>query len=371
MVTIAIPWLVMDRFDSPKVAGLVLAAASLSPLLITPFSGWLIDHLGRRRVSIGADVLSALSVSAIPVVALLIGLTPATVFALALLGALFDPAGYTARKALLTDTARVTGTGQRRLNGIHDGVFGIAWVAGPALGAWLIAGFGVVSPFWCAALLFAVSAGCITLLRVDSESQSTTGESGLLLGFTVLWQDRVLRTLTIALVTIAMIYLPTESIVLTAYFEQQGDPRSFGVVISALSAGATVGALGFGWLSEHLSSSRLLRMIMAGTASSIIPMAFLPSLPWLTAAAFCLGFFWGPLNPLVTTLVQQRVPAEQRGRVYSAQISVLYAGPPLGMLATGHAVERWGVADAYLALAIVLVVTAIVVLRAKSLRQGL
>jgi len=324
--------------------------------------------------------LSALSVLAIPVSAALFGLTPTSVFLFAMLGALFDPAGYTARKALLTDAAHATGIAQKSLNGIHDGVFGVAWVTGPAIGAWLIAGFGVVSPFWCAALLFMVSAFCITFLRVGDlgldgrntgDGRSVADDRGILRGFAVLWRDRVLRTLTIALVGIAMIYLPSESIVLTAFFEQQGDPRGFGVVISALSAGATLGAFGYGWMGERLSPARLLRMIMAGTASSIVPMALLPPLPWLTAAAFCLGFFWGPLNPLVTTLVQQRVPADQHGRVYSAQISAFYAGPPLGMVATGYAVERWGVAVTYLALAAALVLTAVAVLRSKSLRQGL
>jgi len=158
MVTIAIPWLVMERLGSAALAGLVLAAASLPPLFIAPVSGWMVDHIGRRAVSISSDILSASSVLAIPVVSLFFGLTPMTVFLLAVVGALFDPAGYTARKALLTDTARATGIDQQRLNGIHEGTFGVAWIAGPALAAWLIAGFGSVSPFWSAAALFLVSA---------------------------------------------------------------------------------------------------------------------------------------------------------------------------------------------------------------------
>jgi hypothetical protein len=40
-------------------------------------------------------------------------------------------------------------------------------------------------------------------------------------------------------------------------------------------------------------------------------MALLPPLPLLATAAFFLGFFWGPLNPLITTLIQQRVPVDQ------------------------------------------------------------
>jgi MFS family permease len=188
-------------------------------------------------------------------------------------------------------------------------------------------------------------------------------------GFVVLWQDKLLRTLTLALVVIAAIYLPTESIVLTAYFEELGDPASMGLVISTLSAGATLGAFGYGWLSARLSRRTMLRMTLAGTAASIVPMALLPPLPLLATAAFFLGFFWGPLNPLITTLIQQRVPADQQGRVYGAQMSAFYAVPPLGMVATGYAVERWGVADTYLALALALVATSLVAGLSRPLRR--
>ncbi len=380
MVTIAIPWLVMERLGSATLAGLVLAAASLPPLFIAPLSGWMVDHIGRRAVSIGSDILSASSVLAIPVVSLFFGLTPMAVFLLAVVGALFDPAGYTARKALLTDTARATGMDQQRLNGIHEGTFGVAWIAGPALAAWLIAGFGAVSPFWAAAALFLVSACCIGLLRVGDlglearargEADTATGGAGLMRGFVVLWQDRLLRTITIALVVIATIYLPTESIVLTAYFEELGEPANLGIVISTLSAGATLGAFGYGWLSARLSRRAMLRMTLVGTAASIVPMALLPPLPWLATAAFFLGFFWGPLSPLVTTLIQQRVPADQQGRVYGAQMSAFYAVPPLGMVASGYAVERWGVADTYLVLALALVVTSLAVGLSRPLRREL
>jgi hypothetical protein len=43
--------------------------------------------------------------------------------------------------------------------------------------------------------------------------------------------------------------------------------------------------------------------------------------------------------------------------------------PPLGMVATGYAVERWGVADTYLALALALVATSLVVGLSRPLRR--
>ena len=177
MVTLAIPWLILERTDSAAFAGLVLAISSLPPLLLAPFGGWLVDHIGRRAVSVGSDILSALSVTAFPIVAWLFGLSGPVILLLALLGALFDPAGYTARKALLTDAARAAGVDQQQLNGVHDGVFSIGWVAGPALGAWLIASFGVLNTFWAAAALFLVSALCIAFLRIGEAEQEREGRA--------------------------------------------------------------------------------------------------------------------------------------------------------------------------------------------------
>lgn len=379
IVMIAIPWLVLEESGSAAFAGVVLAAASLPPLLIAPLSGWMVDRFGRRAISIGADILSALSALAFPLVAAVYGLSAPTILLLAVIGALFDPAGYTARRTLLTDTARASGVDQARLNGIHEGVFSIGWIAGPALGTWLIASFGAVSPFWLAAALFSFASICIVALRVGDLGQearargtdSTIGLAGMLRGFVVLWQDRLLRTLTLALLVIAAVYLPSEAIVLASYFESLDEPRSLGVVISLLATGATLGAFGYGWLSRRLSRRTLVRMTMLGSAASIMPMALLPPLPILATAAFFLGFFWGPINPTLSTLIQSRVPDDQQGRVYSAQMSAYYAAPPLGMLLAGIAVERLGVHATYLVLALALVVTAVAVSFNRTLRKEL
>ena len=98
-------------------------------------------------------------------------------------------------------------------------------------------------------------------------------------------------------------------------------------------------------------------------------MALLPALPVLFVAAFVLGLSWGPFNPLISTLIQQRVPADQHGRVFGVQTAVFYAAPPLGMVLTGLSVERFGLNDTYLVLASILSFTALVVLLTKSLRS--
>ena len=376
---ITIPWLVLEETNSPAFAGLVAAISALPGLLISPFGGWLVDHLGRRAVSIGADLLSALSVIAFPIVAITSGLSSISILVIAVIGGIFDPAGYTARKTLLADVAKASGRELDQLNGFHDGFMGLSWIAGPAVGAGLISTVGAVNSFWVAAALFVIAALAIAFLRVGNlgrdarELAIEMGEESdrsMRIGFQVLWNDKLLRTLTLAILVLAAVYLPTETVVLPTYFEGLGNPSGLGLVISAISAGAALGSFGYGWIISRVSRKTLVRMVLIGNAISIIPMALLPQIPLLMAAGFLLGLSWGPFNPLISSLIQQRVPADQHGRVFGIQSAVFYAAPPLGMVASGLAVESFGVGNTYLVLAAILSITAIVALLTKSLRTN-
>lgn len=378
IVMITIPWLILEETSSPAFAGLVAAVSALPGLLISPIGGWLVDHIGRRTVSIGADLLSSVSVMAFPLVALTSGLSSLTILCIAVIGAIFDPAGYTARKTLLADVAKASEMKLERLNGIHEGFMGVAWIFGPAVGAGLISTVGAVNSFWASAGLFLVAAISVVFLRVGNlgkEARELAEEMGedtnrsIKIGFQVLWNDRLLRTISIAVLILAAVYLPTETVILPTYFEDLENPAGLGIVISALAAGSAIGAFGYGWISSRLSRRVIVRITLIGSSISIIPMAFLPPLPVLVASGFLLGLSWGPFNPLVNTLVQQRVPADQQGRVFGVQIAVFYAAPPLGMVASGLSVESLGVGTTYLVLAATLSITAILALLTKSLRS--
>ena len=379
IVMITIPWLILEETGSPAFAGLVAAISALPGLLISPIGGWLVDHIGRRTVSIGADLLSAVAVVAFPIVALTSGLTSSTILIIAVIGAIFDPAGYTARKTLLADVAKASDIKLDRLNGIHEGFMGVAWVFGPAVGASLISTVGAVNSFWVAGGLFFFAALAIAFLRVGNlgkdardlaEEMGEVSNKSILVGFQVLWNDRLLRTITISILIIAAVYLPTETVVLSTYFEDLGQPASLGIVISALAAGSAIGSFGYGWVSARLERKNLVRTTFIGVALSIVPMAFLPPLPILAVAGFFLGLFWGPFNPLMSTLIQQRVAADQQGRVFGVQTAVFYAAPPLGMVLAGLSVESYGVSDTYIVLAAILSVTSILALLTKSLRSN-
>jgi MFS family permease len=378
IVMVTIPWLILERTDSPAFAGLVAAVSALPGILVSPIGGWMVDHIGRRAVSIGADILSALSVAAFPIVAATFGLTNLSILLIAVLGAVFDPAGYTARKTLLSDVAKSSNVELDRLNGIHDGFMGVAWIFGPAIGAGLIASIGSVNSFWVSASLFLIAALAIGFLRVGDmgkESRDLAEEFGekidnrIRIGVKTLYEDKLLRTLSIALLVLAAVYMPTEAVVLPTYFEDIEYPSGLGLVISALASGSAIGSFGYGWISKRVERRTLMRMILLGSAISMVPMALLPSLPFLMAAGFFLGLSWGPYSPLISSLVQERIPAHLHGRVFGVQTAVFYAAPPIGMVLAGLSVERFGVSATYVVLASVLSITSILVLLTKPLRS--
>ena len=227
IVMITIPWLILERTDSPAFAGLVVAISSLPAILVSPIGGWMVDRIGRRSVSISADLLSSLSVAAFPIAALTFGLSNLSILVIAIIGAVFDPAGYTARKTLLADVAKKSGSSLDHLNGIHDGIMGASWIFGPAIGAGLISTIGSVNSFWVPAALFVIAALAIAFLRVGDlgkDSQALAREEGevsdtrMRMGAKTLWHDKLLRTLSIAILIIAAVYLPTESVVLDTPF---------------------------------------------------------------------------------------------------------------------------------------------------------
>src|SRR4029079_2608800 len=112
---VAFPWLVLQRTGSALDASIVAMAGTLPLLAATLIAGAAVDYLGRRRGSMISDALSALSVAAVPLLALTFGvhvINVAVLAALAALGAFFDPAGMTAREAMTPAAAHPSGRTQ-------------------------------------------------------------------------------------------------------------------------------------------------------------------------------------------------------------------------------------------------------------------
>ena len=132
---VAFPWLVLDVTGDATATGAISAVTALPLLAAMLFSGTLVDIAGRQRVSVISDVFSMLSVALVPILAASVGLDFGLLLLVAALGAVFDPAGVTAREAMLPEAAAASRVGLERVNGIHEAAYGLAFLLGPGMWA--------------------------------------------------------------------------------------------------------------------------------------------------------------------------------------------------------------------------------------------
>lgn len=375
VVMVVIPWLILERTGSPVAAGLAGALAALPGIVVSPLVGVLVDRIGRKAVSVVADAFSALSVLLFPVLDGLGLLGYGTVIALAVVGAIFDPAGYTARKALIPQVALTSRVSRDQVNGLHEGLFAGGWVVGPMVGALGIATVGSVQTMWFAFAAFALAALAVLAMRVPNRAD-LSGDAlveaspwhAARAGLGALLRDRPVWLLTLAVAVIWLLYAPTESVMLPVHFQAAGRPEAFGIVISAMSVGGMAGAFGYGWISRRLTRHRLATSCMLLAALAYVPLALLPPPLVMIVPALLLGLAWGPMEPLLNTLVQDRFPEHQHGRVYGVQLGLFYAAPPLGQLLSGAAVEGFGVETVFVWVAGLMVAVAAAVAVLPALR---
>ena len=121
-IAIVLPGLVLTRTGDPAVTGLVAAVAALPAILAAVVGGWLIDKVGQRRMSVLADIGSAVSVAGLAVVDRVFGLDLGWFVALGILGALFDVPGMTARETLMGRVARTSGVSLDKIASLRQAV---------------------------------------------------------------------------------------------------------------------------------------------------------------------------------------------------------------------------------------------------------
>ncbi len=375
MVFIAIPWIALEITGNSASAGLVVSLTAIPGLLLSPILGSVIDKLGRKNVASWSELLTVMTSLLIPIVAGLWELTLPALIVIGLLRALVGPGGSTARKSLVPDVAAAGKLTLDRANSIHEAIFASGFAIGPALATFCIASIGSANTFLVVAGFGAISAFFAFLIRVteqheeNDESEKEPFYIYAVQGFKILFTTPSVLVLMSAIMTLALIYLPTEMLILPTAYSEMGDPEGLGTVVSAMAFASVFGALFFEQIHKRISYANILRIGILGVPISMIPMSQLPPQWAMIFFGLILGLVWGPLLPLLNTVIQTKIPANKRGRVFSLEMTVWSAGPMLSMVAVGAAVDAIGVKPIYLALSLGVLVAGILVATNKYIKE--
>lgn len=372
---VALPWLALELTGRATSASIVATATALPLIASSLVSGTVVDVLGRRPTAAGADALSAVSVAAIPVLAVTSGLTVTGLALLAGLGAVFDPAGLTARTALLPEAADRAGFELEQVNAVTEAIWGVAFLVGPGLGGVLIAALGATSTLWVTAGAFGVAVLASLAMRLPGADRPAPGDRptdlvrSTIEGLAFVWHDRLLRDVSLFGAVLVAVYLPIEAVLLPAWFEQQGRPQDLGAVLMAFAVGGIGGALAYARWGRAGRRRAIFVVGTVGACAALVVMGRLPPLPVMLGAGVVTGLCYGPVDPLRTLTAQRRADDRLRGRVIGVLAASEYAAGPIGYLLVGPAVDRFGVEATFAALTVTLFAVALGVIGLRSLHE--
>jgi MFS family permease len=360
LTSIAVPWFVLLTTGSAAKTGLT-AFFSLLPLVLGGFfGGALVDRLGFKRTSVGADLLSGLAVAAIPLLYATGRLAFWQLLILVFVRNLFDIPGGTARQSMIPDLARAAGMDLGRANASVESIRRFSNLLGPPLAGVLIAASGQSNVLFLDAASFLVSA-VVVGLAVPALRRERGGPahyvSDLREGLRFLRADRLVVALIAVLALTNVLLNPLFIVILLVYANvTSGSALNLGLMIGAFGAGTLAGAILFGLLGPRLPRRALLTGGMLITGLPLWLLSTLPPLPITAAALAVMGLALGPLGPLALTVLGERTPDALRGRVFGAFGTLANMWIPLGVLATGYLLDAFGAGAIILGLAVVYLV---------------
>jgi len=328
---------ILDLTHRPIMVG-VLNVATFAPVFaLSMLGGMLSDRFDRRIVVVATHGFSMVVAAVVTALSFAGALDAASLIVLATLLGCSYAAAKPALAALLP--ALVKRDEIAHATAVNTLQFNIGQVAGSALSALVLAVGSPSIAFTLNTLSFAgPMLSMIALRKVPMPALAGkgnlrgSGRAGLLLVFGS-------RTMLSVLIAVALANAPVEALRTTAPEIADKLPglssSSAGVLVTSYAAGATVGLLGFGWLSRRIRPHRLLIAAFLLQACGLAGIATATLLVPATISAIPIGFGFALNIPVLSATLQVLSPEDFRGRVMSMFSTVHLGLRPLFSLTAG------------------------------------
>jgi MFS family permease len=143
----------------------------------------------------------------------------------------------------------------------------------------------------------------------------------------------------------------------------------FGLAVSVFGGGSLLGAILYGVAGHRLPRRPIYIALFIFVGIRFWVLALLPPLPIVLGTLALDGLASGPINPIIGTVLQERVPASMRGRVFGAVTASAWAAMPIGVLGAGYLLVAIGLRAVLLTCAALYLVTTVSLLFSRGLRQ--
>jgi predicted MFS family arabinose efflux permease len=228
--------------------------------------------------------------------------------------------------------------------------YNLSRTVGPALGGVVIMKFGMSTPIWAfAATNLGVAAALMWRRGPRRETASLPAErlsSAVRTGLRHAANNRLLRATlvrTLAIYPFAAAYWG----LLPLIARRTGvGAAHYGLLLSAISAGAILGSIGQRFLRERINLDWMVVLGALGTAAALGMFAKAHELVVALCACVCAGAAWLVVLTSLYVSAQNVLPAWVRGRGLAVFLTVIFGTMTIGSAAWGQIAAKIGLTDA-------------------------
>jgi MFS family permease len=368
LYNVALLALVFGRTGSPTWVALTTAARVLPIVVLGPLGGVLADRVDRRTLMVAADAVRVVLMVALAIVAaagLPIVLAPA-------LAALATAAGTVTPPCVAACTARLVDDAElQRANALRAGIGQGAIVAGPAMGAVVLAVSGPAVAILLNALSFMISTAAVLAMAPGPAFQPSAHPEGgapnllaeLKAGAQALrGAPTAVRLVAADVVCSGMYGLLTVMLVLVSRRVGAGD-GGYGILLGGFGAGGLIGAAIVGRADGPATWRRTLALALTLLAAAMAALGHSSTLVQALLLAVLGGGGMIVGEVLSETALPRMLDDEVLGRAYGLALPTSLSGIVVGSLVAGPLVSWLGLQGAFAAAGLFVAVAAALLLR--------
>ncbi|WP_077191481.1 MFS transporter [Streptomyces lydicus] len=376
VTVVTIPLYVLGVTGSSVSTGLAGFANTLPLIFAGAVGGVWIDRIGGKRMSVVCDLLAGTVIGLIPLLNDTVGLALPVLMGLLFVRSLGSTPTGAARQSLLKALADRAGVRLESANSWMQGAPRLGLLVGAPLGGLLAAVSGPVVGMYVDAATFLLSALLVGVavprgpVAPAAERPGFVGQ--LTEGLRLVKQLPVIGAMTSFVFVTNFLDDAFTPVILPVYSDQVlGGGQYLGWLVAASGCGAVAGTFLYGPVSKRVLTSRRwtllgcflviggLRLALGGQPGAVLSIAI----------SFLLGLAAGPLNPVLSTVMLNKVPQALFGRVFALTSAVAMSAAPVGILVAGWAIHGIGLRWTLLAFGATYVVLVLVSLRNRALRE--
>lgn len=319
-----------------SVVGLLVAAFSLTQLLVSPFAGRLSDKMGRKKIIVGGLAVFAFS-------ELLFGLADASwvLFVSRMLGGVGAAMIMPAVMAYVADTT----SSEERAQGMGfiNAAITTGFIIGPGIGGYL-AELGIRVPFFAAAGAAAIVAVITLLVLPESRSAELREEARTMKGNNDSLIMQLMRSYRepyffgLIIVFVLSFGLANYETVFGLFVDHKFGftPKDIAFVLTFGSiAGAVVQITAFSWILNKFGESRVISACLLIAGLSILLTLFVHGFVAIVSVTFVVFLAMDILRPAVGTQLSKMADDSQQGLVMGMNSAYTSLGNIAGPIVAG------------------------------------